>query len=143
MDNETNNVVALLHYHFVIPTKYKRKILSEVDPTLIEKAIRLTTKQDIVGIVFSVNVLPDHLDIEVSLPADIAPKSYVSKIKRAINPILEREIPNLHSRMVTNWSKSYFVETLKAPTSNYGRDINYYFMSLATSSRDKAKGKRG
>ena len=104
-----NTSVYLLNYHLIWCPKYRRKLLVGSLKERLESIIR-----DVVfekrGDVLALEIMPDHVHLNVSLPPDVAPHKMAKAVKGRSSNYLRKEFPYL-LKMPTLWSRSYFIST--------------------------------
>jgi len=130
----TNHAVYALHYHLILVTKYRRKVLM---PAVLERALPIT--EDIArrwgGAVQEANGEADHWHALVSLPPRVAPSAFVGNLKTVLSRRLRAEFTGLRAAyrgQAVLWSPSYFVvsaggaplEVLRRYIENQGIELH-------------------
>lgn len=121
-----NNVTYRCHYHVVWCPKYRRKVITSLDPTLHNPPIdgdpgpvdeRL--KQIIRGVcdetgseLLELETMPDHVHLLVDCDPQYGINRLIRLIKGRTSRYLRREFPSLKRRIPTLWTNSYFVATV-------------------------------
>ncbi len=101
--------VSLIDYHCIFCPKRRRKVLvGAVRERLIALIHETATELDCA--VLALEVLPDHVQLCVSAPPDLAPHQLVGRFKGKSSRFLRLEYPSLR-RLPSLWTRSYFVST--------------------------------
>jgi putative transposase len=108
--------VYKLHYHLVWCPKYRKSVLvgpveTALKQLLEEKAIALDTHIE------ALEVMPDHVHLFVSAPPTLAPAQLANQFKGYTSRVLRQQFPHLKSRLPTLWSRSYYVGSAGAVTT--------------------------
>jgi putative transposase len=126
----TAHAVYSLHYHLVLVTKYRRRVLSP-DRLARFAAIADQTTALWGGRLHEANGEPDHVHALVTLPPQVALSRFVNNLKTVTSRRLRREFPGLrgaYKNKAVLWTASYFVssaggaplEVLKQYVQNQG-----------------------
>lgn len=122
----SNNVTYRCHYHVVWCPKYRRKVITSLNPKLanppiegdpgpvderLKQIIREVCKETGSEIV-KLEVMPDR----VHLIVDCAPQYGIHKLVRLVKArtsrLLRAEFPSIKRRLPSLWTNSYFVATV-------------------------------
>lgn len=120
------NITYRCHYHVVWCPKYRRKVLTSLDPKLENPPLpgdpgpvdeRL--KQIIEDVcaekgceILGLEIMPDHVHLLVDCDPQYGINRLVHIIKGRSSRILRQEYPSLKRRLPTLWTHSYFVATV-------------------------------
>lgn len=105
-----HNVTYACHYHVVWCPKYRRKVLvNGVDARLKQIILEICQEHD--ALIESLEVLPDHVHLLVSVDPQFGIHRLVRLLKGRSSRLLRQEFPKLRSRLPTLWTNSYFVST--------------------------------
>lgn len=121
-----NNVTYRCHYHVVWCPKYRRKVITSLDPKLDNPPIdgdpgpvdeRL--KQIIHEVcketgseILELETMPDHVHLLVDCDPQYGINKLVRLIKGRTSRYLREEFPSLKRRLPSLWTNSYFVATV-------------------------------
>jgi putative transposase len=112
----TTHAVYNINYHFVFCPKYRRPVLvGQVGDRLVALIPLIATSLG--GEVIELVVRPDHVHLFASFPPTIAPYQIMHRIKGATSHALREEFPFLKSRLPSLWTRSYYVGTAGAVSS--------------------------
>lgn len=121
-----NNVTYRCHYHVVWCPKYRRKVITSLDPTLHNPPIEgdpgpvdERLKQIIRDVcdetgseLLELETMPDHVHLLVDCDPQYGINKLVRLIKGRTSRYLRSEFPSLKRRLPTLWTNSYFVATV-------------------------------
>lgn len=121
-----NNVTYRCHYHVVWCSKYRRKVITSLDPTLHNPPIEgdpgpvdERLKQIIRDVcdetgseLLELETMPDHVHLLVDCDPQYGINRLIRLIKGRTSRYLRREFPSLKRRIPTLWTNSYFVATV-------------------------------
>lgn len=110
-----NNVVYRCSYHVVWCPKYRRDVI-EGDVDLRLKQIIEAVCEEKRATLISVETMPDHVHLLVSVDPQYGIHRLVKGIKGRSSRLLRQEFPHLKSRIPTLWTNSYFVATTGGAT---------------------------
>lgn len=132
-DVRTNgNVAYRCHYHVVWCPKYRRKVITSVDPKVANPPIEGdpgpvdTRLLEIVNQVaaehgaqiIEAETMPDHIHLLLTVDPQFGINKLVRLMKGRSSRLLRQEFPSLKRRLPTLWTNSYFVATVGgAPVS--------------------------
>ena len=121
-----NNVTYTCHYHVVWCPKYRRKVITILDPTLdnppidgdpgpVDERLRQIihevckeTGSEILGL----GIMSDHVHLLVDCDPQYGINKLVRLIKGRTSRYLRAEFPSLRRRLPSLWTNSYFVATV-------------------------------
>ncbi|MBS5420716.1 MAG: IS200/IS605 family transposase [Roseburia sp.] len=121
-----NNVTYRCHYHVVWCPKYRRKVITSLDPKLdnppidgdpgpvderlkqIIREVCTETGNDILEL----ETMPDHVHLLVDCDPQYGINKLVRLIKGRTSRYLREEFPSLRRRLPSLWTNSYFVATV-------------------------------
>ncbi len=121
-----HNVVYRCAYHVAWCPKYRRKVLTSLDPSVgcppipgdpgpvdarLSEIIRGTIEDDHAELL-EVEVMPDHVHLLVGVDPQFGIHRLVKHIKGRSSRLLRMEFPSLTRRLPTLWTNSYFVATV-------------------------------
>jgi len=110
-----NNVTYRCSYHVVWCPKYRRDVIQgDVDARL--KQIITEVCDERRATLISMETMPDHVHLLVSVDPQYGIHRLVKGIKGRSSRLLRQEFPHLKSRMPTLWTNSYFVATTGGAT---------------------------
>ena len=100
-----------LSYHIIWTPKYRRNVLIdgvdiELKRLLYEKASEHNWE------IKSLEVMPDHVHLFISVSPLDAPHYIVQQMKGYTSKRLRDTFPKLKSRLPTLWTRSYYVESV-------------------------------
>lgn len=109
--------VSTLTYHFVWCPKYRRKILTgaiaeRLSALLPERAAALQLE------ILALEVMPDYVHVFVKAPPTLAPQHIANQLKGYTARVLRDEFPQLRSRLPSLWSRSYYVGSAGAVSTD-------------------------
>lgn len=121
-----NNVVHRCTYHLVWCTKWRRPVITSINPDLTVPPLagdpgpvdnRLL---EIIGqvcdetdaMLIEVEVMPDHVHLLVQVDPQYGIAKLARQIKGRSSRLLRQEFPSLKRRLPTLWTNSYFVATV-------------------------------
>ena len=121
-----NNVTYRCHYHVVWCPKYRRKVITSLDPKLDNPPIEgdpgpvdERLKQIIRDVcdetgseLLELETMPDHVHLLVDCDPQYGINRLVRLIKGRTSRYLRSEFPSLKRRLPTLWTNSYFVATV-------------------------------
>lgn len=121
-----NNVTYRCHYHVVWCPKYRRKVITSLDPKLdnppidgdpgpvderLKQIIREVCKETGSDIL-ELKTMPDHVHLLVDCDPQYGINRLVRLIKGRTSRYLRAEFPSLKRRLPSLWTNSYFVATV-------------------------------
>lgn len=105
--------VYALHYHLVVVTKYRRRVLT--GPMLDRfREIAAARCEGWGGTLMEVNGEPDHVHLLVSLPPKLDLSRFVNNLKTTTSRLIRKEFAAEVSRVYRKpvlWSRSYCIIT--------------------------------
>jgi len=105
--------VYALHYHIVLVTKYRRKVIDQEMMSYMKQQIgRIAILYN--GLLHEMNGESDHIHILVELPPTVAVSSFVCVLKTQTSKEMRRHFfGRIKSKLWGNsfWTDSYFVAT--------------------------------
>lgn len=121
-----NNVTYRCHYHVVWCPKYRRKVITSLDPTLhnppidgdpgpVDERLKQIIRDvcDETGSeLLELETMPDHVHLLVDCDPQCGINRLIRLIKGRTSRYLRREFPSLKRRIPTLWTNSYFVATV-------------------------------
>ena len=120
------NVTYRCHYHLVWCPKYRRPVITSLDPatdnppvpgdpgpvdTRLVEIIREVCAERGAEII-EVETMPDHVHLLVSVDPQYGIHRLAKQIKGRSSRLLRQEFPSLTRRIPTLWTNSYFVATV-------------------------------
>ena len=120
------NVVYSCKYHVVWCPKYRRKVITSLDPKLdnppidgdpgpvderLKQIIREVCKET-GNDILELETMPDHVHLLVDCDPQYGINRLVRLIKGRTSRYLRSEFPSLKRRLPTLWTNSYFVATV-------------------------------
>lgn len=137
--------VCLLTYHIVLVTKYRKPLIDDdISVYLKQYAAYLCRRFD--GELLSAETDTDHMHLQVSLPASVAPAEFVRSLKTQLSRELHKdEVLMAHVRKHLSgdapfWSPSYFIVTTGGASIER---INEYIASQRTDGHRRKYVKSG
>ncbi len=110
-----NNVVYRCSYHVVWCPKYRRNVIEGGVDTRLKQIIEEVCEEKRAALI-SMETMPDHVHLLVSVDPQYGIHRLVKGIKGRSSRLLRQEFPHLKSRMPTLWTNSYFVATTGGAT---------------------------
>lgn len=125
-ETQNNNVTYRCHYHVVWCPKYRRKVITSLDPKLdnppidgdpgpvderLKQIIREVCKET-GNDILELETMPDHVHLLVDCDPQYGINRLVRLIKGRTSRYLRSEFPSLKRRLPTLWTNSYFVATV-------------------------------
>lgn len=121
-----NNVTYRCHYHVVWCPKYRRKVITSLDPTLhnppidgdpgpVDERLKQIIRDvcDETGSeLLELETMPDHVHLLVDCDPQYGINRLIRLIKGRTSRYLRGEFPSLKRRIPTLWTNSYFVATV-------------------------------
>lgn len=122
-----NNVVYRCHYHVVWCTKYRRKVITSLDPALgnppyrtdqgrpVDERLQQIVRQVCTEHgceVLELETMPDHVHLLVDCDPQFGINCLVRLVKGRTSHDLRAGFPSLRTRLPTLWTNSYFVATV-------------------------------
>ncbi|MDA8067368.1 MAG: IS200/IS605 family transposase [Actinomycetota bacterium] len=121
-----NNIVYRCHYHVVWCPKWRRKVITSLDPSVGNPPIKGDPRpvdERLVAIIrevcdeheaeiLEVETMPDHVHLLVSVDPQFGIARLVRLVKGRSSRLLRAEYPSLRRRIPTLWTNSYFVATV-------------------------------
>lgn len=118
-----NNVTYRCHYHVVWCPKYRRKVITSLDPTLhnppidgdpgpVDERLKQIIRDvcDETGSeLLELETMPDHVHLLVDCDPQYGINRLIRLIKGRTSRYLRREFPSLKRRIPTLWTNRYFV----------------------------------
>lgn len=121
-----HNITYRCHYHVVWCPKYRRKVITSLDPKLHNPPIQgdpgpiderlkqiihdVCTEHD--SEILELETMPDHVHLLVDCDPQYGINKLVRLIKGRTSRLLRQEYPSLKRRIPTLWTNSYFVATV-------------------------------
>ena len=107
----TETTVYCCRYHIIFCPKFRRKVLT---PPIRErlKEVVLSLQEANNFIVLEMEVMPDHVHLLLDIDPTIGVQTVVSRIKGRTSNVLNREFPELQTRLPTLWTRSKFIATV-------------------------------
>lgn len=121
-----NSVTYRCHYHVVWCPKYRRKVITSLDPKLgnppidgdpgpvderLKQIIREVCKET-GNDILELETMPDHVHLLVDCDPQYGINKLVRLIKGRTSRYLRAEFPSLKRRLPSLWTNSYFVATV-------------------------------
>ena len=114
------------HYHVVWCPKYRRKVITSLDPKLdnlpiegdpgpVDERLKQIIREvcDETGSeILKLETMPDHVHLLVDCDPQYGINKLIRLIKRRTSHRLREEFPSLKRRLPTLWTNSYFVATV-------------------------------
>lgn len=125
-ETQNNNVTYRCHYHVVWCPKYRRKVITSLDPKLdnppidgdpgpvderLKQIIREVCKET-GNDILELETMPDHVHLLVDCDPQYGINRLVRLIKGRTSRYLRSEFPSLKRRLPTLWTNSYFIATV-------------------------------
>lgn len=121
-----HNVTYRCHYHVVWCPKYRRRLLTSLDPKVnnppipsdpgpIDERLKEIIRQVCAETnceILEMEIMPDHVHILVDCDPQYGINKLVRLIKGRSSRLLRQEYPSLRRRAPTLWTNSYFVATV-------------------------------
>lgn len=121
-----NNVVYRCHYHVVFCPKYRRKVITSLDPAVAnppiegdpgpvdERLVEIIRQvaAEVGAEIEEIETMPDHVHMLVSVDPTFGIGKFVRLCKGRSSRLLRQEFPSLRRRIPTLWTNSYFVATV-------------------------------
>lgn len=122
----SNNVTYRCHYHVVWCSKYRRKVITSLDPKLdnppidgdpgpvdewLKQIIHEVCKET-GSEILELETMPDHVHLLVDCDPQYGINRLVRLIKGRTSRYLREEFPSLKRRLPSLWTNSYFVATV-------------------------------
>jgi putative transposase len=106
--SSSGNAVFCIHFHLVLVTKYRRKVLSEKAVVRCREIISATCNGWSVRCI-ECNGESDHIHALLDVPPRIRPSDLVNNLKTVTSRLLRKEFPAIRSayKKPTLWSPSY------------------------------------
>ena len=123
-----SNCVYLCHYHLVLATKYRRKIINEGVSEFLRNRLREVEEHHPEIEIMEYNHDKDHIHILMSVPPKMSVGDVVRIIKTNTARKLKVEFPFLKKvywGTDSIWSGSYFVSTVGVSEAVIRRYIEY------------------
>jgi putative transposase len=115
-ERKTRYAIYNINYHIVWIPKYRKRVLvGEVRDHLVE-LFRTTASQNDIEIL-GFEVMPDHVHLFVSAPPRFAPSQVVNMFKGVSARWLRERFPELKKLGDVLWTRTYYVGTAGAVTS--------------------------
>lgn len=112
----TAHAKYLLQYHCVWCPKYRRRVLTGAIAERLEALVPQIVGQ-LGGEMIELVVREDHVHLFVSFPPAVSPAQGIARIKGLTSHTLRDEFPSLKTRLPTLWTRSYFVGSAGAVSS--------------------------
>lgn len=121
-----NNVVYRCSYHVVWCPKYRRNVITSLDPAVNTppatgdpgpvderlKQIIHEVCQETEADLIELETMPDHVHLLVSIDPQFGIHRLVKLIKGRSSRLLRQEYPSVRRRLPSLWTNSYFVATV-------------------------------
>ena len=108
---KSKSAVYNLSYHIIWTPKYRRSFLvNNVDVRL--KELMLEKAKEHNWDIKSLEVMPDHVHLFISVSPLDAPHYIVQQMKGYTSFTLRDEFPELKSKLPTLWTRGYYVESV-------------------------------
>jgi putative transposase len=109
---KSSHTVYLLHYHFVFSTKYRKPALKGAIGAKVRDLIREVCRTLDVEIVKG-HVRPDHVDVLLSVPPNLAPSKVMQAIKGKTSHHLLADHRGLRKEFWGRhlWARGFFAAT--------------------------------
>lgn len=107
----SNTTVHNLGYHIIWCPKYRRKVLVGDTAKRLKELLEQKAKEIEVEIKM-LEIMPDHVHLFVKTPPTASPHWVVQQLKGYTSHTLRKEFKQLHSRLPTLWTRSYYVESV-------------------------------
>jgi putative transposase len=120
------NIVYRCWYHVIWCPKYRRKVITSLDPKIATPPIdgdpgpvdtrlkeivqQLADETD--SVISEFETMPDHVHLLVSVDPQYGVGKFVRLAKGRTSRLLRQEFPSLRRRLPTLWTNSYFVATV-------------------------------
>ena len=100
-------------YHVVFCPKYRRRVLVDgIDSRMKELVLEAATRYGFS--VLDMEVMPDHVHLLLDIPATVAPRDLVARIKGFTAHSLRREFSQLRSKLPAMWTRAAFISSVGA-----------------------------
>lgn len=120
------NITYRCHYHIVWCPKYRRKVLTSLDPKLhnppidgdpgpIDQRLKQIIRQvcaETGSELIQMEIMPDHVHLLVDCDPQYGINKLIRLIKGRSSRLLRQEYPSLRRRLPTLWTNSYFIATV-------------------------------
>ncbi|WP_249021372.1 IS200/IS605 family transposase [Conexibacter sp. S30A1] len=121
-----NNIVHRCTYHVVWCSKYRRRVLTSLDPAVnnppqpddpgpIDARLLEVLREvaaDTGSTIIEAEVMPDHVHVLVQVDPQFGVAKLIRLMKGRSSHHLRAEYPSLRRRIQTLWTNSYFVATV-------------------------------
>ncbi|MEC2395148.1 IS200/IS605 family transposase [Bacillus thuringiensis serovar shandongiensis] len=106
----TKTTVSLINYHFVVCSRYRRKIVlnTKVEERFKELVQEIYGELDIAIVAMECD--KDHVHLFLNTLPTLSPADTMAKIKRVTSKLLRAKFPHL-MHLPSLWTRSYFVST--------------------------------
>ena len=109
--------VSTITYHLVFCPKFRRKVLVGAVASRFEELAK--ERLGALGCaLIAIETMPDHVHLFVTALPVHAPQHIVNQIKGYTSRILRTEFPELRRRLPSLWSRSYYVGSAGAVSSD-------------------------
>lgn len=121
-----NNVAYRCHYHVVWCPKYRRKVITSLDPKVANppvpgdpgpvdvrllEIVREVAAEHQVEVI-EAETMPDHIHLLLTVDPQFGVHKIVRLMKGRSSRLLRQEFPSLRRRLPTLWTNAYFVATV-------------------------------
>lgn len=121
-----NNVTYRCHYHVVWCPKYRRKVITSLDPKVANppvpgdpgpvdvrllEIVREVAAEHQVEVI-EAETMPDHIHLLLTVDPQFGVHKIVRLMKGRSSRLLRQEFPSLRRRLPTLWTNAYFVATV-------------------------------
>lgn len=103
--------VFVLKYHLVWCPKYRMKVLTDDVAERLKELLYEKAKENNI-VIGALEIMPDHVHLFVSADPTEAPQRIANQFKGYTSRILRKEFAHLRSRMLTLWSRSYYIGSI-------------------------------
>lgn len=108
--NRDNHYIYKCTYHVIFCPKYRRKVLVDgIDVRLKELLVSIASTKGFE--ILSMEVMPDHIHLLLSVHPEIGILDLVKSIKKTTAVKLRKEFPALKTRLPNLWTRSAFITT--------------------------------
>lgn len=120
------NIVYRCHYHVVWCPKWRRPVITSIDPRInnppiagdpgpVDERLHAIIREVAVetgAIIEELETMPDHVHMLVSVDPQYGIGKFIRLCKGRSSRLLRQEFPSLKRRIPTLWTNSYFVATV-------------------------------
>lgn len=104
-----NHSIYALHYHLVLATKYRRKVINAPILAHIEQLVRKRA-EDWGGELLEMNGEPDHIHMLLSLPPTMDLTKFINNVKTTSSRVIRNEFSDHVNKFYWKpvfWSRTY------------------------------------